>query len=347
MPVPYRVVQWATGNIGLRALRHVIAHPQLELAGVLVYDPAKEGVDAGTLCGLEPVGVTATIDRSVIAGLDADCVLYMPRFLELDDVVALLESGTNVVTTRGEFFADGERLDADARNRVLDACAKGESSIYATGSSPGFITETLPLALLSMQCEYERLEIEEFANLSRRDSPELLFELMGFGRPLESYSQSRAAYLVGEFGPSLKALAEVAGRPVDDMSAVGEVAAARADTTIVAGEIPAGTIAAQRTTITGWSDGVEVISFAANWYCTPDLDRAWDLLPTGWRVQVRGDAPMDVALTFPVALEDLGGMTPSLTANRPVNAVPYVCRAAPGILAAADVPLVTPTGPTV
>ena len=24
---PYRVVQWATGNIGLRALREVIRHP--------------------------------------------------------------------------------------------------------------------------------------------------------------------------------------------------------------------------------------------------------------------------------------------------------------------------------
>ena len=55
-----RVVQWATGNIGTRALREVIRHPDLELAGVLVYDPAKNGVDAGTLCGEAPVGVAAT-----------------------------------------------------------------------------------------------------------------------------------------------------------------------------------------------------------------------------------------------------------------------------------------------
>ena len=41
-----RVVQWATGNIGTRALREVIRHPDLELAGVVVYDAAKNGVDA-------------------------------------------------------------------------------------------------------------------------------------------------------------------------------------------------------------------------------------------------------------------------------------------------------------
>ena len=103
----YRVVQWATGNIGTRALREVIRHPDLELAGVVVYDPAKDGVDAGTLCGEEPVGVAATVDRVAMRTVDADCVLYMPRVLDLDDVVALLEAGTNVVTTRGELFGGG------------------------------------------------------------------------------------------------------------------------------------------------------------------------------------------------------------------------------------------------
>src|SRR3954449_3239947 len=98
----YRVVQWATGNIGLRALREVIRHPDLDLVGVLVYDPAKDGVDAGTLCGEGETGVKATTDKSAIAALGADCVLYMARALDLDEVVGLLESGTNVVTTRGE-----------------------------------------------------------------------------------------------------------------------------------------------------------------------------------------------------------------------------------------------------
>ncbi len=45
----YRVIQWATGNTGQRALREVIRHPALELVGVRVYDAAKEGIDAGEL----------------------------------------------------------------------------------------------------------------------------------------------------------------------------------------------------------------------------------------------------------------------------------------------------------
>jgi 4-hydroxy-tetrahydrodipicolinate reductase len=75
------------------------------------------------------------------------------------------------------------------------------------------------------------------------------------------------------------------------------------------------------------------------------VDPVWDLRPTGWRVRVRGDAPLDVGLEFPVPLDDLGEFTPAYTANRPVNAIPYVCAAPPGILATTDLPLITPAGP--
>ena len=102
---PLRVAQWATGNIGTRALREVIRHPDLELVGVLVHDPEKEGVDAGTLCGEGLTGIVATRDPASIVGLRADCVLYMPRAVDLDDVVALLEAGTNIVSTCGVLSA--------------------------------------------------------------------------------------------------------------------------------------------------------------------------------------------------------------------------------------------------
>jgi 2,4-diaminopentanoate dehydrogenase len=342
-----RVVQWATGNIGLRALRGVIHHPALELAGVLVYDPAKDGVDAGVLCGGDPVGVAATTDRAGVLGLGADCVLYMPRALDLDDVVTMLAAGTNVVTTRGELFGGGHRLGPDGRARVLDACERGRSSIYATGSSPGFITDALPFALLSMQRRVDALVIDEFANLSRRDSPHLLFELMGFGRPVDSYDPRRSAYLLGEFEPALAELAAAADFEIDEWTATGEVAAATRTERLAAGELPAGTVAAQRTMMVGHAGGTEAVRFTANWYCTTEVEPAWDLRPTGWRVQVHGDAPFDVALPFPFAVDDLGDATPAYTANRPVNAVPYVCAAAPGILATADLPPITPAGPRV
>ena len=179
-----------------------------------------------------------------------------------------------------------------------------------------------------MQRLFDRIEIEEFANLSRRDSPDLLFNLMGFGRPLHEYVDTgRPEHLVGACGPSLGVLA----------------AAARGPTRIRAGEIAAGSVAGQRTTITGISRGDEVVRFTPTWFCTEDLDPEWDLRSTGWRVRVRGDASLDVEIGFPIALDDFASFTPALTANRPVNAIPLVCAAAPGILSTADLPPVTPS----
>jgi 4-hydroxy-tetrahydrodipicolinate reductase len=340
-----RVVQWATGNIGTRALREMIRHPRLELVGVLVHDAEKAGTDAGTLCGEATTGIIATTEPAEIVTLAADCVLYMPQSANIDDVVALLEVGTNIVTTCGALSGDGRRLDDEERARVLAACERGGSSLYATGSSPGFITDALPFALLSLQRRVESVSIEEFANLSRRDSPTLLFELMGFGRPVESYDPARASYLLGEFGPALGDLAAAAGCPVDHWACTGEVAAARETTTILAGDLPAGSVAAQRNIIVGTRGGDEVVRFAATWYCTTELEPQWDLRPTGWRVQVRGDAPLDVELAFPIPLDDLASFTPAYTANRPVNAIPYVCAAPPGILSTDDLPPITPGGP--
>jgi 4-hydroxy-tetrahydrodipicolinate reductase len=339
---PLRVVQWATGNIGTRSLREVIRHPGLALVGLVVYDPAKAGTDAGTLCGEPATGVLATTDHQAAIALDADCVLYMPQAADLDEVAAMLSRGTNVVSTCGVFQAAGAGLSEAERQRVLDACEAGGSSIYATGSSPGFITEALPYTLLSLQRTTESVVIEEYADLSQRDSPVLLFDLMGYGRPAGPVDPIRADYLKGQFAPLLELLAQAAGKPVEEWIAGGELAAARSDVMIVAGSIAAGTVAAQRTTISGLAGGSEVVRFTATWYCSRDVDADWDLLATGWRVKVRGDAPMDVTIEFPVPVEELGAMTPALTANRPVNAVSYVVAAEPGFVTTAQLPPVLP-----
>ena len=335
----HRVVQWATGNIGTRALRSVIEHPTLELAGVWVHSPDKAGRDAGELCGLDPNGVAATNDIEDVVALGADCVLYMPRALDADEVCRLLASGANVVTTRGEFHHPPS-MDAALRDRVDAACAQGGTSIHSTGSSPGFISEAVPLVLTSIQRRLDGLTIDEFADLSQRDSPDLLFNIMGFGKPPAAFDERRLSHGRVSFGPSLRLVADALGLPLDDIEASGEVAVASRTVEIAAGTLEAGTVAAQRLTVAGMRDGRPLLRFRAHWYCTTELEPAWDLAATGWRVTVDGDAPLDVDLRFSVPIERMGDVSPGYTAHRAVNAVPVVCAAAPGIRTTVDLPQV-------
>lgn len=340
MKLPVRVVQWATGNIGARTLRGVVEHPGLDLAGVYVRTPAKAGSDAGELCGLGPTGVIATHDVEEILALGADCVLYTPRLCDIDDVCRLLASGANIVTTRGEFHR-ADSLEPAVRERVEAACARGSSSIHSTGSSPGFITEALPLVLTSIQRRLDGLTIDEFADLSQRDSPGLLFEVMGFGKPPAEFDERRLSVVRGSFGPSLHALADALSIRLDAVEATGEVATAPRPVRIAAGTLPAGTVAAQRITVAGIQDGRPVLRFRATWYCATDLDRSWNLRSTGWHLSVDGDAPLEVDIRFPVPLDRIAAVSPSYTANRAVNAVLFVCQAAPGIHSTAGLPQIT------
>jgi 2,4-diaminopentanoate dehydrogenase len=336
---PFRVVQWATGNTGTYALRAVVEHPQLDLAGVYVHSESKVGRDAGELCGIDPVGVVATGSVDEVVALGADCVLYMPAACDMDEVCRLLAAGTNVVTTRGEFHRPAS-LDPAVRERVEAACAAGGTSIHSTGSSPGFISEAVPLVLTSIQRRLDGLTIDEFADLSQRNSPELLFGLMGFGKPPADDGGARAGHLLGAFGPSLQVLAEALGLPLDGVEASSEMAVALKAVQIAAGTIEAGTVGAQRVTVSGMRDGRALLRFRANWYCTTDVEVDWDLGPTGWRVTVDGDAPLHVEMRFPVPLERMAATTPAYTANRAVNAVPVVCAAEPGIRTTVDLPQV-------
>jgi 4-hydroxy-tetrahydrodipicolinate reductase len=339
---PYRVVQWATGNIGLRSLRAVIEHPDLELVGLYVYSEAKAGKDAGELCGQAPVGVSATRDVEEILVLRPDCVLYMGDRVDADAICRLLESGANIVSTRSEFHRP-DSLDPELRTRLEDACGRGGSTLFSTGSSPGFITEALPFALLSMQRRLDRLLIEEFADMSSRNSPEMIFDLMGFGRdPSHFDPRGVEAHGGASFAGSLGVVADALRLPLDDVVAKGQVAVARHATDIAAGSVAAGTIAAQRLEVTGMHDGRPLLCFSANWYLTSDVDPAWDLRATGWHVLVEGDTPLDVDIHFPVPPEEWAATSPGLTAHRPVNAIPFVCAAEPGIRTSPELPQIIP-----
>lgn len=337
----WRVIQWATGNVGSRSLRTVIEHPNMELVGLWVSSPEKVGKDAGELCGLPQTGVRATNSAEELIALDADCVLYMRQGTDFDELCALLASGKNVVTTRGDFHYPPMMAPAD-RARIEEACAKGGTSIYSTGSSPGFITEALAIPLLSLQRRHELLTIDEYADVSSRNSPDMLFRIMGFAAPMAPFDRRRAEHLKGDFGSSLSQVAEAIGLPADEIEAVGELSATKSDLEIAAGKVPAGTVGAMRTTITCKHKGRPVLRFRANWYVTTDIEHDWDLRESGWRVTTEGDTPVKVDIYFPVSEEDYAAYTPGLTAHRPVNAIPAVCAAVPGIRTTIDLPQIVP-----
>src|SRR5262249_30932717 len=139
----HRVIQWSTGNVGRLALRGIIHHPGLELAGLWVSGPAKAGRDAGELCGLPPVGVKATNDADALLRRKADCVCYTAtadlRPAEaVDDICRILASGKNVVSSSIVPLVYPPAFDQGVVSRLEAACREGGTSFYTSGIDPGY-----------------------------------------------------------------------------------------------------------------------------------------------------------------------------------------------------------------
>ena len=142
-----------------------------------------------------------------------------------------------MVSTCAELPHARRALPAATVDRLEAACREGGSSLFATGSSPGFISDVVPIALLLLERSLDRIVIEEFADLSQRPSPKLLFEVMGMGRRPAAVDERRAEHMRTSFGPALEALAERIGLPIDRVEARTEVAVTTRPVTIAAGDI--------------------------------------------------------------------------------------------------------------
>jgi hypothetical protein len=340
----YRVIQWATGGVGRAAIEGVIDHPDLELAGAWVHSPEKDGVDLGTLVGRPPVGVTATNNMDSLLATDADCVVYSPFMADPDVVTAILQSGKNLVTPLGWFYPPAEE-----RQRFDAIASDAGVTLHGTGIHPGGITERFPLMISALSGSITHVRAEEFSDIRTYGAPDVVRDWMLFGKTPEEARGSIMVEALGTgFRQSLVMVADELGFDLDpELSTSHRMAVATAPIDSPIGPIQPGTVAAQRFTWEATVDGEPVVTAAVNWFMgQADLDPAWTFGPEGERFEVEVTGDPSCLTTFkklhPVSVEAGLVRNPGIvaTALHCVNAVPYVCAAAPGLLTYLDLPLV-------
>ena len=342
----FRVIQWATGGVGRAAIQDIIRHPELELVGCWVHSDDKSGRDAGELAGEQPIGVAATTDVEELLATDADCVMYSPLLPDDAVVAAILRSGKNVVTPVGWVYPDRRKPAVAA---IEAAALQGGVTLHGSGIHPGGITERFPLMVSGLSSAITGVRAEEFSDLRTYNSPLVVREVMGFGlTPEQAINGPIAALLEAGFKASVRMVADELGfdaEPRIRSSQEVAVAVTGSDELIVPME--PGTVAGRRFRWQALVDGEPVVTAAVNWLmCEVDLDPPWTLGPDGERFEVEITGDPDVLLTFrglqPETVAEGLIRNPGVvaTANHCVSAIPYVCRAEPGIKTYLDLPLI-------
>jgi len=344
--VVYRVIQWATGNLGRAAIEGIVSHPELELVGCWVHAAEKAGRDAGEIAGIEPVGVRATSDIDALLATEADCVLYSPLLAKPREVMRILESGKNVVTPLGWFFPD--RSSASVAE-LEAACRRGGVTLHGTGIHPGGITERFPLMISALSRNIRHVRAEEFSDIRSYAAVNVVRDVMLFGKPPEVAAKSPMLRILGGgFEQSIRMVASALGFDLDPETRTHhEMAVATAPIESPVGTLALGTVAAQRFSWQGTVRGEPVVTAAVNWLMGEEhLDPPWSFGPERERfeIEISGDPPAKVTFhgLHPTDLRAAQKRNPGIvaTAIHCVSAIPFVCRAEPGILTYLDLPLV-------
>jgi hypothetical protein len=337
--VTTRVVQWTTGNVGRQSVEAVVAHPDLELVGCFAWSPDKAGRDVGELCGLAPTGVTATNDVDALLALKPDCVVYNPMWIDVDELVRILESGVNVVTTAA--FITGHSL-GDRRERIAAACAQGGASIFGSGINPGFV-DLLAIVAAGGCDRIDKVTVIEEADISGYDSPATEIPV-GFSHPIDDPSlPAMTAKATEVFIDAVHLLGDALGVQFDEVVCEAEYAKTTADVDLGSWSIKAGCVAGIAFSWHGKVKGRSIVELRFVWRKGQTLEPDWPI-ETGHRIKVDGSPNVAIKVDIsPPA--DFTGTTMSdfmrlpmiLTAMPAVNAIPKVVDAAPGIVTYADI----------
>lgn len=338
-----KVVQWATGGVGVAAIKGVLEHPDLELVGCWVHSADKAGKDVGDLISAEPLGVVATDNVDDILALDADAVIYAPLLPNADEVAALLRSGKNVVTPVGWVYP-GEKQAAPLREAAL----AGNATLHGTGIAPGGISEKFPLLFSAMSTGVTFVRAEEFSDLRTYDAPDVVRHVMGFGdTPDKALSGPMQKLLDGGFIQAIKLVVDQVGFNADPrIRASQEIAVATAPIESPIGVIEPGQVAARKFHWEALVDDKPVVRVTVNWLMGEEnLDPPWTFGPEGQRyeMEVRGNPDFTVIVRGFQGEVGEDGPEPGVvsTAAHCVNSIPAVCAAAPGIATYPDLSLLS------
>ncbi len=350
-----RVAAIGTGNVGRHALNQLITDPQFELTGVWVSSESKAGKDAADLVGFsDRTGIVATTDLGAVLAAGPDCAVYTAladhRLAEaMDDYRRILAAGVNVVGSGPVFLQYPWQVLPDELIMPLqEAATAGNSSLFVNGIDPGFANDLLPLALSGTCQRIEQIRCMEIVDYATYNSATVMFDVMGFGKPLDEIPVLLAPGVLSmAWGSVVRQIAAGLDIELDQVTEMYVREPAPEAFDIAAGHIPAGSAAALRFEVLGHSGGAPAVVLEHVTRLRADLCPDWPqpAQPGGsYRVEITGEPSytMDLCLSSRNGDHNHAGLV--ATAARIVNAVPAVVAAPPGIRTTLDLPLTTGRG---
>lgn len=348
----HRVAVWGTGNVGIPAIRTVLANPALELTDVIVHAEEKDGVDAGRLAGIDDCGVAATRDVDAALARKPDAMVYAVNQdfrpeEAAEEMLRCLRSGVNVVTAGHYGLLHPDTAPPDVKSAYEAACKEGNATILSSGIDPGFAMDLIPVVLSGVSAGAHEVRIMENFNYATYDVPDMVRAMIGFGSPMD---QTPPMILPGVptrvWGGAIRSLADALDITLDDVVEVTEKHALERDVEVLGRAYAKGSLGAFRFEVQGIVEGHPLLVVEHITRIVDDTAPQWESARGMGYHAVRISGTPNISLTLESEDEHgdhvAGGNTTA--AARITNAIPWVCDAPAGLMAAVDLPLIAGRG---
>jgi len=216
-------------------------------------------------------------------------------WFNVDEMVRILESGANIVATAA--FINGQSYPDNGRQRILDACANGGSSMFGSGVSPGYI-ELVAIALANASDRIDCLLISEEADTTAYDSPPTEIPV-GFGRPLddpELPAMTAAATIV--FSEAVALVGDALGVVFDELVCEAEYAKTTKELDLGSWTLAKDTVAGVTIHWLGKMDRATVVEMRVRWRKGDALEPDWQV-GMGWTVEIQGRPTITTKIDIP------------------------------------------------
>jgi len=334
-----KVAVWGTGMMGQGLLGFLLDRPKdVELTGVIVTNPAKEGKTVGELLG-RPCDVKMTTDfASVLADKpDVVCICTQSFLHEItDQVEPCVKAGCNVISI-AEKLAYPWASDAAWADR-FDAMAKEHGvSILGTGINPGFILDAMIVMWTSIGLRVDKIEAQRVNDLSPFGPT--VMRTQGVGTTVAEFEAGVAdGSIVGHIGfpESIHLIGKALGWQFDRVEETREPIVTTVERSTPHVTVKAGDVAGCKQIGRGYVGDELKIELVHPQQIHPEMEG----VATGDYIKVIGD-PMVNMVNSP---EIPGGKGTYASTG---NYIPLVVDAQPGMLTVVDLPLPRFWAPTV
>lgn len=327
----FKVAVYGTGAMGTGIVSLILEKENLELIGVVSKRKEREGVDIGEILGKDKIGIKVSTDPIEVIKKGVDVFIHATCSRVKDaypEIVPLLKNRVNVITIAEEMSypwkASKELADS------LDSLAKESGvSLLGTGVNPGFVLDTLIIALTGVMKKIEKIYAKRVNDLSPY-GPSVM-KTQGVGTTLQEFNEGlKSGEIVGHFGfpESICMICDALNWKLEKIIEIREPIISNVHRKTQFVEVKPGMVAGCKHTAKGIVNGEEKIILEHPQQVLPQLEG----VETGDYIFIEGEPPIN----FVNKPEIQGGVA---TISIAVNMIPLVYEARPGLLTMKDLPV--------